>query len=442
MSGAALESRLQESGIDRSRCAILGGASSRSAPRILYPAIELRELPDLPELASPAELMTRAFEGVDLKPVILDRLDRLKAAPASAGLLMDLSLIFQFYGRREEALGFQQRALELARVYRVLPDRPGALRVLVLVTAGDLMVNMPVELILRDRDVRLTKLFVLPGGAMPGAIPDHDVALTAISEFDETRETLTQLQDRLADWPRRVLNQPRRILELARDRLFRLLAGVPGLRVPPTARLGREDLAALARSETEIADRLPGAGFPVIARPVGSHGGKGLTRLDAAPDFAALLEAEPAALFYVTGFVDYRSSDGLYRKYRIAFIEGRPFLCHLAISEHWMIHFINSGMGRDAAKRAEESRTIDAFQAGFLRCHGPALGSLAARIGLDYFVIDCGETPEGALVIFEADNAAVIHDLDPPELYPYRRPQMRRVFDAFEVMLRARAAGR
>ena len=48
--------------------------------------------------------------------------------------------------------------------------------------------------------------------------------------------------------------------------------------------------------------------------------------------------------------------------------------------------------------------------------------SLAARIGLDYFAIDCGKTGDGALLIFLADNTWI-----------------RGVFDAFEAMLRTKA---
>jgi hypothetical protein len=33
----------------------------------------------------------------------------------------------------------------------------------------------------------------------------------------------------------------------------------------------------------------------------------------------------------------------------------------------------------------------------------------------------------------------IVHDMDPPDLFPYKKPQMRKVFDAFEAMLRRRA---
>lgn len=34
----------------------------------------------------------------------------------------------------------------------------------------------------------------------------------------------------------------------------------------------------------------------------------------------------------------------------------------------------------------------------------------------------------------------VVHDADPADLYPYKKPQMRKVFRAFEAMLGAAAS--
>jgi hypothetical protein len=65
---------------------------------------------------------------------------------------------------------------------------------------------------------------------------------------------------------------------------------------------------------------------------------------------------------------------------------------------------------------------------------------MAARLGLDYFLVDCAQTKDGALLIFEADNTAVVHNMDPPGIFPYKPPQMRKIFDAFAAMLERRVA--
>jgi hypothetical protein len=75
------------------------------------------------------------------------------------------------------------------------------------------------------------------------------------------------------------------------------------------------------------------------------------------------------------------------------------------------------------------------FDQDFARRHARALDALAKRVGLDYFGIDCGETPAGELLIFEVDVAMIVHAMDPPDLFPYKGPQMRKVFEAFRTML-------
>ena len=79
------------------------------------------------------------------------------------------------------------------------------------------------------------------------------------------------------------------------------------------------------------------------------------------------------------------------------------------------------------------------FETGFARRHATALTALADRIGLDYFTVDCAENKQGELLIFEADNTAVVHNMDSPELFPYKPPQMRKIFKAFAAMLYGRA---
>jgi hypothetical protein len=98
-------------------------------------------------------------------------------------------------------------------------------------------------------------------------------------------------------------------------------------------------------------------------------------------------------------------------------------------------------MRESAEKRAEEARFMRDFDTDFARRHEIAFRALAERVGLDYFGIDCGETSEGELLIFETDVAMIVHAMDSAELFPYKRPQMRKVFDAFrELLLKARAA--
>jgi len=137
-------------------------------------------------------------------------------------------------------------------------------------------------------------------------------------------------------------------------------------------------------------------------------------------------------------YADYASADGAYRKYRIAFFEGRPFLAHMAVGDHWMVHYLNAGMAESGAKRAEEATAMAGFDQAFAARHADAFAEMSRRLGLDYFAIDCAETQDGQLLIFEADVSMIIHALDGEDLYPYKRPQMAKLFGAFAAMLKAR----
>src|SRR5260370_39911045 len=112
----------------------------------------------------------------------------------------------------------------------------------------------------------------------------------------------------------------------------------------------------------------------------------------------------------------------------------------MAISEHWMIHYLNADMTGSVEKRGEEARFMVDFDSDFAVRHGRALRAIAERIDLDYIPLDCGETPDGKLLLFETGTNMVVHAMDSPDLFPYKRPQMDKVFGAFQAMLRDRAA--
>jgi hypothetical protein len=66
--------------------------------------------------------------------------------------------------------------------------------------------------------------------------------------------------------------------------------------------------------------------------------------------------------------------------------------------------------------------------------------AIAERTGLDYLLFDCGETQEGELPIIEIGTNMIVHSMDPPDPFPYKRPQMEKVFGAFQAMSRNRSA--
>ncbi|MGA8900196.1 ATP-grasp domain-containing protein [Bradyrhizobium sp.] len=388
--------------------------------------------------------LTRAAEaGHDLRPLWRRLISRLLDGTIEAGEGLDLSVIAQLLGDKEAGLAIQNAILSSHQLFRSpCAAKPPRLRVLALAAATDIGSNTPIEFLLESSGIELTTLYVMPDIDWPDWLPDHDVAMVIASDSEDCRNALDKIADAMTHWPRPLLNPPQLIGNLDRDRLHGLLDGIAGLEIPPTIGVTREQLSLLSQSRLAPSELSSGVSFPVIARPLGSHAGKGLAKLDDAVAVEHYLDEHPQDSFFVSRFVDYRSDDGLFRKYRIVFIDGQPYACHLAIAGRWDIWYLNAAMADSADKRNEEATFMRTFDSGFAQRHRAALAGLSKRIGLDYFTVDCAETKQGSLLIFEADNTAIVHDMDPPDVFPYKVPQMRKVFDAFAAMLHRRAGRR
>ena len=173
---------------------------------------------------------------------------------------------------------------------------------------------------------------------------------------------------------------------------------------------------------------IPPGLYPCLIRPRSSHAGAGLSRIQTPAELADYLRFSFERHFFITAFEDYSGKDGLYRKSRIAFIDRQPFLCHMAISGKWMVHYLNAGMTELAEKRAEEAHAMENFDNDFACRHAAAFNALHDRLGFDYYSIDCAETKDGRLLVFEADSAAIIHLMDPADMFPYKQIQMQKVY--------------
>ncbi|MDX2204370.1 MAG: hypothetical protein NW223_16585 [Hyphomicrobiaceae bacterium] len=398
----------------------------------------LRILPHLPPLPEPdvlpfglARLATELFRGHPVQPLEAALIGRLRERPLDAGALHDLATLIQLVGQEARGLEVQAKALTLSRMYRVAAPEgtQDPLRLLMFAVPGNFMANMPVEFLLADRPVQLDIVYLIPDWPFPDALPEHDAVLVGIAEGDATRGVMLELGVRLAVWPKPVLNHPRSISLTARDVLSEMLADIDGVLAPPVRRLSRETLVEAG---------LRADAYPAVVRPCGSHAGQGLARIDDAAGLGAYLDSRPEAQFFVSPFIDYRSADGVFRKWRVSAVGDRFLPCHVAISSHWMVHYLNAGMAESAEKRAEEAASIAAFSEGFGRRHGPALEAIAKAVGLDYFSIDCAETADGRLVVFEAGTAMIVHQMEPPEIYPYRKPAIDAICDGFVDLVRAR----
>jgi hypothetical protein len=396
---------------------------------------------DAPPLIGLATLAKLAFDGADLAPLRAHLLDRAAHNETDANALMDLSTVLHLMGQRECALAVQALALEIRQIYRLPcssrlnPDDAAGIHLLAIMSPGDLTENNALEFLLEGSDITLDLLYVGLGQPLPATLPDHDLAMVAVCETERNLPLLAHIGNLLKGWPRPVVCATDRLARLSRDGACALLQSAPGIVMAHTARIDRTTLEWIGHSWLAVTTIIPDGGFPIIVRPVDSQKGHGLAKLDGPDAIAGYLETRPETAFYVARYIDYRGKDGQFRKYRIVFIDGRPYVCHMAISAHWMVHYLSAGMEESARKRAEEAQFFATFDANFVRRHHRALLAIAKRLELEYVGIDCGETPEGELLIFEVDSGMTVHAMDPVNVFPYKQPQMRKVFGAFRQML-------
>jgi hypothetical protein len=389
-----------------------------------------------------ARLAKMSFDGVNLRPLWHELMEKTTDDPSGAGIGLDLSIIAQLLGDKATGLAIQDEVLGYQKLYRspcsvVKPK----LRLLALAAATDIGGNTPVEFLLEGSEIELVTLYVVPGAPLP-AIPEHDVAMVVVCDSHETRATLAEIERLVAHWPRPVINQPRRLAELDRDRLYPLIKDVTGVAIPATARLKRVELAALAQGKLALKDLLSDGAYPLVVRPVDSHAGFGLDKVDDHLALIAYLAQRPEENFFLSRFVDYSDADGLFRKYRVVAVDGKAYACHMAIADQWKIWYLNTDMTTNPVLRAEEAAFMAKFDDGFGRRHAVALNDMFARIGLEYLTVDCAETKDGKLLVFEADSAAIVHNMDPPQIFPYKPPQMHKIFAAFQDMITRRAQSR
>ncbi|RFO98596.1 hypothetical protein DIC66_01540 [Rhodoferax lacus] len=382
-----------------------------------------------------APFLRASIAGADLRQATQQMLQELAEDSSNPNLLMNLAIAVQCLNQKELGLGFMQEALSLQATY-VLPARvqPARLRLLVLATQGSIQANTPLECLLEVSDIELVLHYIEAGEHMLADVPAHDVLFVGISDSDANRPLLKALQKQLEGWSRPVLNAPQYIPHTGRDQASSLLSGIPQLLAPPTVRVSVADLYALVMGQTGESQLAGDCSFPIILRPVGSQAGADLQKIDNAAEVAHYLAGLEDTEFFLAPFIDYSDAEGQFRKIRIAFIKGQAFVCHMGISSNWMIHYVNAGMYEDDWKRQEEARFMRDFP-DFVQRHRAALDTICQRMQLDYLVMDCAETRDGELLLFEIDHGGVVHAMDVEQIFPYKNEHIHKAQMAFRELL-------
>jgi glutathione synthase/RimK-type ligase-like ATP-grasp enzyme len=301
-----------------------------------------------------------------------------------------------------------------------------ALRVLVATAPGDPTANAPLDFCIDHERIALHRHY-LAGDEPRTVLPAYDLVFNAIEDAERSSDAIARCVAFIAAQSRPAINDPRNLARVRRSALPHTLARVAGCVLPATERIERATLAAAGDS------RVGDLSFPLLVRPVDTHRGDWQERIDTGPQLRAYLERAPGAAFNVSEFVDYRSSDGYYRKYRAIVVDGKPFAYHLAIADTWKVHYHSSLMAEFAWMRAEEERFLRLPQAA-IASWDTVFGEIAAAVGLEYFGVDCALDRDGNLLVFECGPSMLVQCRD-EEPFAYKHAYVPRIFTALEDLL-------
>jgi hypothetical protein len=226
-----------------------------------------------------------------------------------------------------------------------------------------------------------------------------DVLVNVICEPELQRGALHEVERFVLEAQLPLVNPPAAVAATTRPLIARRLAHQAGVRAPHCT-LYRPGTLTLPEHIAAHGHR-----YPVLLRPPGKHGSVGLVRADDADEAGDQAGRLPTCT--VTDFVDFRSADGLWRKFRLVYAGDRLFRRHVLTGPEWnLTRAARAFMAEHPHLVAEEQEWIN-------RPVTLDSGSVEARVmhqfralQLDFGVIDCALPADGDLVVFEI-NACV-----------------------------------
>lgn len=225
-----------------------------------------------------------------------------------------------------------------------------------------------------------------------------------------------------------MLNSTNDIRKTKRDELSQQLPPHKDFFIPKTFRIAprsKADIINLAKKNFD--------GKTFLFRPVSSHGGADLIRIDDYERADFNVYPLDGREYFISEFIDFKSSDGLYRKARFFVIDGVVYPRHLIASKDWKIHAgSRQEFSNNAAIASEEEQFLASPPYVFIEfCN-----HLHAHLKLDFFGVDGALLPDGRVVLFEAN---VCMRLLAEHKEPYLQAAQTTIQQAFTVLIQKKA---
>ncbi|MGN6464961.1 MAG: tetratricopeptide repeat protein [Rhizobiaceae bacterium] len=348
--------------------------------------------------------------------------------PADADLLILKGNVLHDLDRIEEADAIYRRAAA-TRPVKVYPATKAAPDFRALLLFSPSCSNTPYEDLIGNAPFESGLLMLLPGMEYDiTALRNRaEILVNLVSDADRGEAVLCDAELFLSRFDCPIVNPPHLVRGTDRLSIACRLGDIPDAIVPRMERGRRETLGEAGAA----------IGFPLVARTVGTHGGDAMelcTDRKALENFTARHEDDE---FYLSEFVDYRSPDGFFRKYRFMFVGDEILPYHLAIGDGWKVHHATTRMTECGWMQAEEEAFLREPGKVFTPLAFEALRKISGRIGLDYFGIDCALSAEGRLIVFETNPSMLVHLHN--QDFPYKDEHVLRIKDAFARMLAEKA---
>jgi len=361
----------------------------------------------------------------------------LELNPELAGAHQGLASISHRLGHEEESrhhrdMGFGKQPISTL-VYR---GRGNPVQLLVLGSA--LEGNIPWRLLI-DCNVFHTTIIAVEYFNSNEPLPPHQLIFNGIGDADLCQGGLEVANRLIERSPAPVINRPDAVLQTGRLVNARRLGTLSGVIAPRMILVSKKDI--ISGQALELLERKE-LTYPLLLRAPSFHGGNYFVSVDNQNAFNSALEELPGENLLAMEFLDSRSEDGLFRKYRVMSINGNLYPIHMAVSTQWKVHYFSSDMEKNAEYRNEEETFLGDFFSFLGTDAISALEKINQTLGLDYCGIDFGIDGDGNILLYEANSTMVIAPPTREKRWDYRRTAIENALTATKKMFVERATNR